>query len=144
MVFMNLITGGASINECQKFHFHINSRYLLLFIYKTSVLNFTLVGLFRRRWLVPMIIQSFISYKSDIQTLGKKSRWHTIDRLYASIISMIHMGTLKRNYKLQMLLFVVSYYFLNKSQKLYTESNTKFLLYHIFWHTSVPLMVILR
>ena len=93
---------------------------------------------------INLIIQSFLSYKSDVSTIGLKSHWHLLDRYFAIIISIYHFYSLKtyKTFIINFILFLIGFHLLKKSIKLYEDENEQFLIEHIKWHCVAPLMAL--
>ena len=91
-----------------------------------------------------LILQSIISFVSDVIFLGKSSIWHPIDRYFAVYTCGVHFYTLKYSMSiiLNLIILLIGYNFLVRSQKLYLEDDPNFSVYHVFWHTASIFMAL--
>jgi len=126
----------------------IGSIYWNLYVYSCFLYMIAgLVKIYRKEQIYGfnLIVQSFLSYMSDVETLGQKSHWHLLDRYFALVLSCYHFSTVKtRNtFVLNFILFLIGLRFLKKSIKFYHEKNERFLLEHTKWHLIAPLMAII-
>lgn len=94
---------------------------------------------------INLIIQSLLSFMSDVCTMGEPSYWHILDRYYALSISVYHFYSLnsQRAFIVNLMLFLIGYRYLKKSQYYYTIHSDKYLLEHTKWHCVAPIMALL-
>jgi len=118
-------------------------------IYSLSCFCYTLAGIIRIKQDnfndgINLILQSFISYMSDVHTLGTNSKWHLIDRYSAIIVSIYHFYSLnsKSSIIINLLLFLVGFRYLKRSQIMYSLHDDNFLIEHTKWHFISILMAI--
>lgn len=118
-------------------------------LYAFSCFFYTISGIIRihqgsRQDGFNLILQSFLSFMSDVYTMGERSYWHIIDRYYALSISIYHFYSLKtrRSFVINFLLFLIGYKFLKKSQYYHTTRSDKILIEHTKWHCVAPIMAI--
>jgi hypothetical protein len=121
-------------------HKNLVSRKDFIF-YKYSCITYALCGIVRynqgsRLLGLFLIIQSFLSYMSDVHTLGKSSIWHPIDRYSAILVTIYHFNELKtiKSFMLNIIAFLIALIYLRKSQIEYENKNLDFLTYHTIWH----------
>jgi hypothetical protein len=94
---------------------------------------------------INLIIQSFISYKSDVDTLGESSIWHPIDRISATYTCIYHFYSIVDHPLVLFLnlgIFCIGYLFLLDSQIKYSRNDATFEYSHIIWHfVSIPMAI---
>jgi hypothetical protein len=119
-------------------------------LYAISCFFYAISGLIRiyqgsRQDGINLIIQSLLSYISDVYKLGEPSYWNIIDRYYAVSISIYHFYYLKTPEALSvnLILFLIGFNFLAKSRQYYATHSDKYLLEHTKWHSVAPIMAIL-
>lgn len=97
---------------------------------------------------INLVVQSIVSYASDVTTMGRPSRWHVIDRYFAFAISVYHFWSLRhssrKNQFLNVAFFIIGFRFLKNSQKMYVENNQDFLIEHTKWHLIAPIMSLFK
>jgi hypothetical protein len=93
---------------------------------------------------INLIFQSFLSYMSDVHTMGIPSRWHIIDRYFAIIISAYHFYSLKsrKSIIVNLFLFMFGFIFLRRSQIFSEQRDIRYLLEHTKWHCILPIMAL--
>lgn len=93
---------------------------------------------------INLMIQSFVSYMSDVHTMGIQSRWHVIDRYFAFTLSVIHLYSLKtqKDYAINFILFLFGLRYFTSSIKYYSKHSTKFLIEHTKWHCVTPIIAL--
>jgi hypothetical protein len=118
-------------------------------LYRFSCLFFAFSGLVRihqKSYIdgFNLIIQSFISNMSDVHTLGITSRWHIIDRYFATCTAVYHFYSLKTRDSLliNLLLFLIGFRYLQQSRHYYNIHSYEFLMAHTKWHCVAPLMAL--
>ena len=108
--------------------------------YKLSCMFFALNGIIKfktnKYFGILLVLQSFLSYMSDVYTLGNYSKWHIADRYFAVCMAIYHIYNLKtiHSYIINILLFYTGHKYLSNSQNLYDIGDIKFLDEHIKWH----------
>lgn len=125
-----------------------NHKYFNLYV--ISCFFYAISGLIRIRQGakqdgINLIIQSLLSFMSDVYTIGKTSYWHIIDRYYALSISIYHFYSLKtkRALILNSLLCLIGFRYLTISQHYHAKRSDKNLLAHAKWHSVAPMMALL-
>jgi hypothetical protein len=91
-----------------------------------------------------LINQSFVSYMSDVVTLGKMSWWHPIDRYHAVFTCMYHFYSLTsvKSWILNLIWFSIGFSRLLVSRAIYENHDVAFAKDHIVWHLCSILMAI--
>jgi hypothetical protein len=146
--FINILTPtfeqhGPSFEDIKHHYAEYN-------IYVLSCFMFILAGLIKINrnvygFGILLIFQSFLSYMNDVHTLGKISRWHLIDRYYATTMSIYHLYSIRKSNKTLFIngfLFLIGIKYLNESQTLYSKHSTKFMIAHAKWHLVAPIMTL--
>lgn len=92
-----------------------------------------------------LIIQSLLSFMSDVYTMGETSYWHILDRYYALSISIYHFYSLKSRlaFVVNFMLFLIGIRYLMISQHYHAKRSDKNLLAHTKWHCVAPIMALL-
>jgi hypothetical protein len=110
-------------------------------LYSFSCFFYLLAGLIRIKQKayvdgINLIIQSFLSYKSDVLTLGLSSKWHIVDRYFAFLISIYHFYVIDSVYKIVIntVLFFTALDYLESSRNDYVNNSSNFLIEHTKWH----------
>jgi hypothetical protein len=118
-------------------------------LYKYSCLLFALAGIIRgyqgnKIDAINLIIQSMLSYMSDVYSLGLHSKWHIVDRYFATCISIYHFYTLetRKSLVINLILFFIGFNYLNQSRYEYNNHSYNFLITHTKWHCIPPLMAL--
>ncbi len=118
-------------------------------LYETSCFLYAISGVIRfyqgsNLDAVNLILQSIISFTSDVVFLGKSSIWHPVDRYFAVYTCGVHFYTLKnsRSIIINLIVLLIGYNFLVKSQKLYLEDDPDFSVFHVLWHTASVFMAL--
>ncbi len=92
-----------------------------------------------------LILQSIISYISDVVYLGKDSMWHPIDRYFAIYTCVVHFYTLRDNvasFVVNLMIIIIGYNFLVESQELYISDDIDFSVCHVLWHSASIFMAL--
>jgi hypothetical protein len=124
-------------------------------IYVLSCGLFTIAGIHKLKqgeklFGIFLIMQSVISYISDVHTMGIYSRWHAFDRYFAFLMS-IYME-IRLFYKIKesheifinIILALLGFKYLKNSQRLYDLNDINFLIEHSKWHCIAPLITIIN
>ena len=125
-------TGMTSIN------FQHSAEWTL---YKYSSFLYPIAGLIRihqNAYIdgLNLVVQGYLSYMSDVKTLGLRSKWHLSDRYIAIYVCLYHFYSLRTFKKriVNFLIFLVGLHFLKKSQTKYLANDKNFLSEHTKWH----------
>lgn len=128
-----------------------NIDHMLKFkIYKLSCFIFALNGILKMKkentYGTLLILQSFLSYMSDVHTLGMHSKWHAVDRYFALCLALYRTYLVKnmRTYIFNIPLIYAAHEYLRSSQKLYDNNDIDFLIFHIKWHIVASLLILLN
>lgn len=119
-------------------------------IYRLSCFIFALNGILKMKnektYGTILILQSFLSYMSDVHTLGIPSKWHMADRYFALCLTLYRAYIVKnmRTYIFNTPLIYAAYEYLRSSQKLYDNNDIDFLVCHIKWHIVAALLIFLN
>jgi hypothetical protein len=93
-----------------------------------------------------LMAQSILSYKSDVETIGEVSHWHLLDRYYATFLciylSIFRWNRLKLPFNF--ILFLIGFYYLDRSRKKYLNHSPDFMYDHIKWHAVAPILGLLN
>jgi len=126
-------------------------------IYVLSCGLFTISGIYKihqgeKIFGLFLIMQSVISYISDVQTMGIYSKWHAFDRYFAFFMSIyMEIRLFRLFYKtkelhkifINIILALLGFKYLTNSQRLYDLNDINFLIEHSKWHCIAPLITIL-
>ncbi len=125
--------------------------HLLRFkIYKLSCFIFAINGILKMKtekyFGLLLFLQSFLSYMSDVYTLGYHSKWHVIDRYFAFFMTLYRFYLVKnvRTHIFNIPLIYLAHEYLRKSQLLYDSNNINFLTEHTKWHIVASLIIFLN
>ena len=101
---------------------------------------------------IALIVQGFMSYWSDVHTLGYESISHVLDPICASTLTVlifaniIHAILYKDNFlnpiqrSISVLMFVVGFITRIQASKYLREKNqSQYIFWHTFWHASLTL-----
>lgn len=117
--------------------------------YRMSCFAYLVAGLIRFRASplcgVLLICQSFLSYMSDVHTLGVESMWHSVDRITALITCLSHFVSVSRNpasLSTNLVVFAQALYWLDESQAMYARGDKRFLTAHTRWHICSLVMAV--
>ncbi len=131
------------------FDIHQNGPQSTTFIYAVSSFFYAFAGLIRLYQnfhldAFNLIIQSFLSFISDVITLSIDSIWHPIDRLFAIYTCFYHFSTITSpiSFITQLIIFLIGYNFLNDSNNFYDKNDDSFEYYHTLWHMTCIIMLI--
>ncbi len=93
---------------------------------------------------INLILQSIVSYVSDVIFLGKNSISHPIDRYFAIYTCIVHFYTLKniRSILINFIVLLIGYNFLTESQELYEKDDPNFSMNHVLWHSASIFMAL--
>lgn len=124
-------------------------------LYLLSCITYLLVGLKKIRdrekiFGILLMIQTYVTFKSDVMTIGKHSIWHLIDRYYATLLSILYFVMNSENYIKKATIFVAGSHLLRNSQIFYYKSKfypsdyniSRFMMWHTIWHMFVPFMIL--
>jgi hypothetical protein len=91
---------------------------------------------------INLILQSGLSYLSDVITIGRPSYWHLLDRYFAIYVTVHHFYSINTLscMIINILLFGKGLQLLNLSQVLYGKHDKEFLASHTKWHIIIFLM----
>lgn len=125
-----------------------NHKYFKL--YAISCFFYFISGLIRiyqgsRQDGINLIIQSLLSFMSDVYTLEEQSYWNIIDRYCAVSISVYHFYSLKsyKSFFINLVLFLIGFKYLIRSRQYYTIHSNEYLLEHTKWHSVALVMALL-
>ncbi len=119
------------------------------FIYELSCFFYAISGVIRfyqgsKIDAINLILQSLVSYTSDVIFLGQNSIWHPIDRYLAVYTCIIHFYTLTSSISIivNSVVLLIGYNFLTKSQELYEKDDPNFSMNHVLWHLASIFMAL--
>jgi hypothetical protein len=131
------------------FNYDDLNKLLSFKIYILSCFLYAFIGIIKynskdKIYGIMLVIQSILSYMSDVKTLGIKSLWHPIDRYFASVLCLYHVtkNRTKRDLIINTILFSFSIKYLNTSKLYYKKYLIEFLFYHILWHITSSIMLL--